>query len=247
MNVQYRPGQGPVIWAATRRGDATDIVGGINVSYLDMDDMADTTNDWVKLPATSVLSDIRVWNFAFDGDRIYIASDSGLFSSPEPGSTFVRIDINSTDPETEIRLGASVNGVAVLDSSLWVATDDGFARRSLSDVFFDVFQVIDDTTLEAYAFPTPFNPTDQNVVRFHYQVPVGASSASIAVYDFAMNLVKQVTTNTSRLSGEVVHGNVSDNWNGLNGQGELVAPGIYYFKVEFSNGDNAWGKLAVIP
>ncbi len=248
MSVQYRVGKAPVIWASTRRGDITDFVGGIDVSYLDMTDMTDTLNDWVSLPFPSELAGIRVWNFAFNGDTIFAASDSGLFSSVAPGSPFTRLDINSTDVNEPIRMGATVNGVAVLGDELWVATDDGFARRLLSDVFFDVFKVNDSVTTEAYAYPSPFNPSRDGIVKFHYRVPDGANSASISVYDFAMNLVRRVSTDVSRFPGEIAHDLVAtDKWDGTNGNGESVAPGIYYFKVEFSNGDNSWGKVAVIP
>jgi hypothetical protein len=249
LDVQYRQGQAPIIWAATRLGDATDLVGGIGVSYLDLTTPpVDSLNPWVQLPGSSALAGIRVWNFDFNGDTIYAASDSGLFSSPAPDSEFVRVDLLSTNPDEQIRLGAAVNGVAVIDNELWVATDDGFARRLLSDVFFDVFKVNDTVTQEAYSYPVPFNPRRDGIVKFHYQVPDGANSASISVYDFAMNLVRRVSTDVSRVPGQIAHDLVaSDKWDGTNGVGEVVAPGIYYFKVEFSNGDNTWGKVVVIP
>ncbi len=250
MGTQYRSGgRAPVIWAATRKGDpSTDILGGIGVSHLDLTNPPDDSlNPWVQLPITSPLAGVQVWNFAFNGDTIFIASDSGLYSSPDPDSSFSRVDLVSSDPDKQIRLGAVVNGVGVFDGALWVVTDDGFARRPLSDVFFDVFQVQDNTNPDAYAFPVPFNPKSQSIVRFHYKVPDGATSASISVYDFAMNLVRRVSTNVSRMPGDVVHGLPSDNWDGKNGVGEVVAPGIYYFKIEFSDGANVWGKVAVIP
>ncbi len=250
MKVQYRAGKAPVIWAATRPGDVTDLTGNINVSYVDMTTPPDTLQNWISLPDDSPLKGVRVWNFAFNGDTVFAGTDSGLFVStfPSPESTFTRVDVISSDPDRQIRPGAAVNGVAVIDNVLWLATDDGFARRALSDVFFDVFKVNDSTTEEAYAYPVPFNPIRDGIVKFHYRVPTDANSASISVYDFAMNLVRQVSSNVSRVPGQIAHDlTASDKWDGTNGNGEQVAPGIYYFKIEFSNGDNVWGKVAVIP
>ena len=68
------------------------------------------------------------------------------------------------------------------------------------------------------------------------------------IYDFAMNLVKRVVDNESFDTGFYPSaGYGRRTWDGLNGEGEKVAVGMYYFKVELSTGEVRWGKLAVIP
>ncbi len=63
-----------------------------------------------------------------------------------------------------------------------------------------------------------------------------------------MNLVKRVIDNEPfEPNFYPTAGYGRRTWDGLNGKGDEVAVGVYYFKVEYSTGEVRWGKLVVIP
>jgi len=243
LAVQYQSGQPPIIWAASRPGDSLG-ADRTDVAKLDFSrGSLPTDSAWETVPGLPLL----VWNFAFNDSNIYAATEEGLYFSVHPDSPFAEIAIAHLDPDLSIPLGSAVNGVAVIGDRLWVAARDGIATRPLSGGVFDVFIRIDPTD-EVYAYPVPFSPFVGNgQLKFHYRMPDNATSVSISIYDFAMNLVSQVNENESRNPGEIGQGKNPDRWDGRNDKGEDVAPGIYYFKIEFSNGESKWGKLALIP
>ena len=241
LDVQYRPSGPPVVWAGTRPVFSTQATG---VAYLDS-----LPGDTARLWHDADMSALTAWNFGFSGDSVYIASDSGLYFAPTPTSSFQPVAIRSSNAEILIPAGVQANGVEVIDGRLWVATDEGFASQILGDPYFDVHRVLSNEGAP-FAFPIPYSPFDQGSdgkLKFNYRVPTGATSASISIYDFAMNLVREVNSNVARQPGELVSGRESDKWDGQNGEGRYVAPGMYYFRVKFSNGETQWGKLAVIP
>jgi hypothetical protein len=50
------------------------------------------------------------------------------------------------------------------------------------------------------------------------------------------------------VDGEHRNGGVEydEPWDGRNGEGEIVANGVYFFRVEASGGQTEWGKVVVL-
>ncbi|MCK4404345.1 MAG: hypothetical protein KAW02_04575, partial [candidate division Zixibacteria bacterium] len=65
---------------------------------------------------------------------------------------------------------------------------------------------------------------------------------TIKIYDFAMNLVITLADGQHRFAGE----EYDQPWNGRNEKGDLVANGVYFFKVEAAGGQTEWGKLVIL-
>jgi len=132
--------------------------------------------------------------------------------------------------------------------TLWVGTDKGAASLDISnidDLFLDNWSIyrVYDAGDEAYAYPVPYSPYGSSEkLTFHYPVPQPAN-VTIEIYDFAMNLVKTVINSEPKMDGVAS----TDQWDGTNGWGKIVAVGIYYFKVSLSTGETYWGKLAIMP
>jgi flagellar hook assembly protein FlgD len=78
-------------------------------------------------------------------------------------------------------------------------------------------------------------------VRIHYK-PDANGEVTIKIYDFEMKLVKTILENTPRAGG-VEYDQV---WDGKNEKDEIVANGIYFFKIEGPDGQKEWGKIGVI-
>jgi hypothetical protein len=63
-----------------------------------------------------------------------------------------------------------------------------------------------------------------------------------------MNLVATPVDNVYYPAGVYPsEGSQGRTWDGRNHKGDLVAVGVYYFKVKLGSGETRWGKLVVIP
>ena len=79
-----------------------------------------------------------------------------------------------------------------------------------------------------------------------------ASNVTISVFDWNMNLVKNVIINRPRVAGKddpLSNGRSTnrkeDVWDGTNATGKRVAVGVYYFKITAISGERSFGKLIV--
>jgi hypothetical protein len=216
------------IWAATQRTET-----GVN-------GVTSTTNDgadWVVRE-----SGVQAINFAFDDSDVYFAAYQGLYRMLDGEDSFSKMTVRESSGR-EISESAEFYSCRVIDGDLWVGSSDGLAVLGGDTIIFRDFPESE----EPYASPVPVSPTKGlGFVRLHYQVPVPAY-VTIKVYDFAMNLVRTVIDNRFRESREENDWVHDDTWDLLNGRGDQIATGVYYFLVETSTGQQAWGKIMVLP
>ncbi|MCD6250628.1 MAG: hypothetical protein J7J98_09890 [candidate division Zixibacteria bacterium] len=245
LGVQYLDDGLARIWAGAR--PAT--FGNQGISAGDFDPVTG------NLVWQTVYKDDFAWNFEFIGDTIFAATNNGLLlcdgALDSLNTTWGVVALtDSASGEVLVEHGTGVYGVEMIDPYIWVGTDDGTVRLSRSDLWSQtLFRRVDSTTAanEVYAFPVPFRPNRGQEVDFHF-VAEQAGTVTLEIYDFAMNLVARPLDNVELPAGIYPpQGSQGVTWDGYNAQGDMVAVGIYYFKVEFQNGDTRWGKLAVIP
>ena len=196
------------------------------------------------------------WNFGFNGDTVYAATNAGLLyhvddSIGDTSQTWDTLSfVNSSSGDTLIAPGTPVYAVKSDGKYLWAGTGDGTVRIDLNNLGNQkLFTPVDSTTAkdEVYAFPVPFYPAEGDEVDFHFVVDQ-AGPVTLEVYDFAMNLVARPIDNVTYAPGIYPNGSTQGRtWNGRNGKGDVVAVGVYYFKVTLPGGENRWGKLAVLP
>jgi hypothetical protein len=209
-----------------------------------------------KLTLLSMNQTDFAWNFEFNGDTVYAATNAGLLfhvddSAGDTSQTWdTLLFINQSTSDTLIAPGTSVFAVKKRGSFLWVGTGDGTVRIDLNNMGSQrLFTPVDSSTAkdEVYAFPVPFYPAEGDEVDFHFVVDQ-AGPVTLEVYDFAMNLVARPIDNVTYAAGIYPNGSTQGRtWDGRNGKGDVVAVGVYYFKVTLPGGDTRWGKLAVLP
>ena len=142
--------------------------------------------------------------------------------------------------------------VAIIDGEVWAGNADGLVKAPKDvkvgeDTVWNVFRTFvpigTEGSMTAYAYPSPFSPvlSTGGVVRIHYK-PQKDGPVAIKIYDFAMNLVTTLVDNQERFGGE----EYDEPWDGKNEKGDVVANGVYFFKVEASGGQSEWGKLVIL-
>ena len=246
MEVQYPASGSGIVWASNRptTGGTEGIAAGAVVPI----QLPDTTIIYERLWVS--VYDKFAWNFAFNGDTAFAATDNGLIFTADTGFSWDTMQFIDTAGNQLYDPSRPVYGVAVIDTFLWVGAEDRILRVNLKNGLSAGFFVIDSGTSkeEVYAFPVPFsNVQDAGVgITFRFALEKDAS-VTIEVYDFAMNLVRRVMDNKSFTAGFYPTATESVKWDALNGKGDQLAVGMYYFKVQLSTGETRWGKLAILP
>ncbi len=189
---------------------------------------------------TTLLGDM-VWNFAFDDSVIWVATSAGLKRSDDWGSSWKVFNSIPGIYTTEF------SSVAIIDGEIWAGSADGLVWSTDNGNSWDTVRTAVPIGTKgsetAYAYPSPFSPvvTEGQVTRIHYR-PRKDGAVTIKVYDFAMNLVKTLEDRQQR-SGGMEYDAV---WDGRNEKGDIVANGIYFFKVEAPDGQTERGKVVVL-
>jgi len=259
LAVQYLPDTLARIWASNR--PALYGANGISVGRIDaairdiLDDEGNVIGeDTIYVYNWDSVHDDFAWNFAFNGDTVFAATNDGLIYAR--GDNILQgirewetLQLEDASGDPLVMEGAPVYAVEVAGDYLWVGTGDRTVRIELTAEGFGEQKslFVTDATDEVYAFPVPFSHSLDLAVDFHFRVDEDAD-ITLEIYDFAMNLVRRVIDNEPYAAGVYpTEGTGRRIWDGTNGNGDRVAVGVYYFKVEYSTGEVRWGKLAVIP
>ena len=91
-----------------------------------------------------------------------------------------------------------------------------------------------------YNYPNPFDP-GQGSTTLRFSLSQDAR-VTIRLYDGGNRLVRELVNGASHTAAE----EVSVSWDGRNGNGEIVANGVYFAVIESDRGERAVGKIAVL-
>ena len=198
-----------------------------------------------------VLVDERIFDFAFQGERVYAAGESGLFISEDAGRSWrtVRDFFDATQPDRFIPEDVEVNAVATTSNGdLWVGTTDGLLKSTDGGESWRLFRVevplnptMPSETIpatETFAYPNPFSPFVNRFTRIRYEL-TESRDISIRIFDFGMNLVRELQE-TALSSGirETI-------WDGTDRDGLRVANGAYFYIVD-AGSESFRGKILVV-
>jgi len=192
----------------------------------------------------------RIYDVEFDGEVIYAAGDNGLFISRNNGTSWNQIR-QISNPNTFIKASANYLSLAKTTDRIWVGTTDGLAS---SDDLGQTWQITrvnfplrggnqffpDARSVNAYAYPNPFSPQVHELARIKFEAPA-SGNASIRLYDFGMNLIRELDVNVSVTAGQTYEAV----WDGTDGFGRLVANGAVFYVVNVGN-RSVRGKILVL-
>ena len=229
-----------IIWAATRDTKSEETQG---VSY---------SKDGGATWGTTLLGE-RAWNIAFNdsGSVVYVATDKGIFRSSDFGESWIRSG-SIYDPSNLQRfVSTECYGVGVKGDTVWYGGVEGIAYTidSPSRPFGSIWRIFRTTeqvenNKRTYSFPNPFSPNNEPV-RLHYSLGTtnsGIKDITIHIFDYAMQPVRTLIQNASRLSGK----EYDEIWDGKNDNRSLVANGVYFYRIEMSDQTSLWGKIIVL-
>ena len=196
------------------------------------------------------LEDVFVHNFAFDGPRVYAASDDGMLFTDDGGENWYKVP-PIEDKVTHDKLIGDVfysAGIQKISSGsrVWLGGSDGMAYTEDNGNTWRIIRSFVSTKVRTdpavYAYPSPFSPPRDDYIRFQFDL-AQSGDVKIVIYDFAM-------TEVATISGyyEIADKNMSDRnirWDGKNSAGDTAASGVYFFRAEI-NGKVSWGKLVII-
>ena len=196
-----------------------------------------------------VLIGEKVYDFAFEGARAYVAGDNGLFISDDGGKTWrtVRHFADADQPDRPVRPDVTVFSVDVADGELWVGTDDGLLKSSDGGDSWTLFRAevplkpdspsANVPTVDTYAYPNPYSPSNDGFVRIRYEL-TSPEAVTVRVFDFSSRLVRTLAEESQEAGiREVV-------WDGIDDRGVRVATGIYFYTVDKK--ESVTGKILVV-
>jgi hypothetical protein len=132
------------------------------------------------------------------------------------------------------------------DHSAWLGSGDGLAASRDNGFSWTIFRSFVSTRQRidpaVYAYPNPFSPARETVVRFQYDI-TRAGEVRIDIYNFAMERV--ISMRKSETSPAQNAFDRSARWDGRDSNGRMVDNGVYFFRAEVE-GQVTWGKIVVI-
>lgn len=206
-----------------------------------------------------VLIGERVNDVAARANRVYAATEDGLFVTGDQGDTWRSIEnVRLETPDEVLPKGITARSVATAPSALWVGTTQGLLRLDRADepqllsedpavgpkwqLFrTDVPVNPDQPTsrvpdVDTYAYPNPFVPSKDGAVRIVYNVPQ-AQTVEVEIYDFSMNRVRTLREQESPGRQEMV-------WRGTDDSGLRLPTGTYLYRVKVG-GNTLQGKIVL--
>jgi hypothetical protein len=200
---------------------------------------------------TNVLPGVKAYKFAFKDSIAYIAGDDGIFRTSDGGLSFSCFSTISDPSSHNILSNVSIYTVDVYHDTVFVGTADGLASTidNATNVFGSTWKIYRTyeqvgTANKTYAYPNPFSPAVEQV-RIHYgasSTSAGTRTVTIDIFDFGMNRVRTLINDAPRDKNR----EFDEIWNGKTDGGDVVANGVYIYRVKSDDQDAIYGKILVI-
>jgi len=190
-------------------------------------------------------------NFGFEDSVAYVVTDNGLFKSNDFGRTWAKFAPVVDVAKGEQFLTTEYFAIGALNRVVWTGGPDGVASTADNGRTWNIFRGSkksgENGEPRTYAYPNPFSPFRQNQirddghVRFQYNT-TRPTQVTVKIFDFAMELVAEVVSQKER----PVAGQFAEIWNGRNTRGEIVANGVYFYRIDLASEGTFWGKVMVL-
>ena len=193
----------------------------------------------------------RAFDFAFHDETVYVAGSS-LYISDDDGRSWRTVRSFPLDDASRfLPDDPGVRSVATTSDALWVGTEEGLLRQRFGETTWTLFRAdvpLNPETpteevprVDTYAYPNPFSPAADRVVRIRYPLDT-PRSVEIRIFDFNMNLVRRITDEARPTGSQDAAETV---WDGTDRGGLRLPNGPYFYTVDV--GDRVVrGKILLI-
>jgi len=223
------------VWAVTRATDVAGEYSGVSVS----DDLGLT---WKRMLGTAA-EPIIAHNIAVRDSAVYVATENGLFKSVDEGATWGNYGPVYDSVTHERTYLSEVYAVVHDDRFLWMGGLEGIAGSSDEGNSWRLLRAAAPVAVAGapavYAYPNPFSPSRQEIVRLRYHLP-RAGRVTVEIYDFALELLIRPLKDEWLPAGD--HDAA---WDGHGPGGRTIANGVYFFRVVTDDGES-WNKIMVL-
>lgn len=222
------------VWAACRPAFS----GYMRVAW-----SQDNGLSWHEAPIGGFSNTVEAWDFSFAGDTVYVATSDGLFRSSDNYSSWTILsDFVDSQNQTYYQHDAPFYAVNIVDGTVWAGGSEGVVK-SVDTGVWEVYRSQLDAD-DHYAYPSPFSPfhSPRRGTTIHFK-PADDSRVTVTIYDLNLELVKTVVSGITRIGGVESDDLV---WDGTDDDNDLVANGVYFYRVELDTEDDLWGKIVVI-
>ena len=223
------------IWAITWEKDSQGSIGPPSYS----DDGGET---W-EYPSQLYQLGVKAYNiFVYNESIVFLSTNLGLYVSDD-SEHWEKFDTPVDYESQQQILSNIVYDAEVINKKLWLGTPDGAAiSNSFINPEWSIYQFWE-TQSTFDAFPNPFIIDSDNVingyghVRFIY--PGQNILSTVDIFNFNMDLVATLVSPIS------INNQIEFTWNGRLLNGEKVANGVYFCRLN-NGGNYKWVKLAII-
>jgi hypothetical protein len=238
---QPQPGRNPV-WMAT---------WAVNQTAGDRQRFGATVTRDGGATFETALVGTRIFDFAFHGGRVYAAGGS-LYISDDGGRSWRTVrSFPLADDTRFLPPDPGVRAVATTRTALWVGTEEGLLRQRFGEETWTLFRAdvpLDPATptedvprVDTYAYPNPFSPAADRVVRIRYPLDA-ARTVEVRIFDFNMNLIRRIVDDAQPLAGQDA---AETAWDGTDGGGLRLPNGPYFYTVDVG-GRTVQGKILLV-
>jgi len=238
------------VWGATWKAEGESESYGVSMT-------SDGGNTW-----DTFLNGEKAHNFGFTVTNDVIAcTDDGAFRSADVGASWL-LPNSITDNTTKVHLSTTVIYAAASQNNLiWIGSDAGLVRLNETPGLmwqgqWKIFLVspLLTSSKETFAYPNPFSPKiSPYKIKIKYSTGGKNANVTIRIFDFGMNYIKMVISNTPR--GQYSHvvdsfnlntNGVIDEWDGTDERGNIVPNGVYFYRIEVGSDNPIYGKIIVL-
>jgi len=237
------------VWASTGKANGNGEHNGI--SYTE-----DDGQNWHAasdiLVDTSSQNTALVHKLAFMKSLIYAANDEGVWRSADNGVTWVSPSLIFNKDTRDVVTRSQMLSVGTYDTTVFVGTSDclvstGDSPGSLNPLggpwtFYCFAQPVTTADDQTYAYPNPFQPT-QEQTRIRFKV-TDVQPVTVEIFDFKLRLVRTVIREVMR-TGSTSGSEFKELWDGSDNYGHRVPNATYFYKVTVGSTIH-WGKILVI-
>ncbi|MEP1307577.1 MAG: hypothetical protein ABJK11_08735 [Balneola sp.] len=190
----------------------------------------------------------KINSIGFKDGAVFAAGDNGLFISKNNGVSWSKFpQIRSAN--TFLKKNAEFLSVGSTTDRVWVGTNDGIASTNDLGQTWEITRVNfplsggnayepDAGSVNTFAYPNPFSPALHDLVRIKYELK-RAGNVNIKVFDFGMNLVREIEDNS------FTAGTYEAVWDGVDDYGRKVANAPYIYIIEMPD-RTIDGKILVV-